>query len=137
MQAFAGRLGRVLKPNGVNRVQARTFAQRFNGALVIDPEVRDAVMSGQPVVALESTIISHGLPYPRNLEVATQLENIVREHGGIPATTAIINGVPRVGLSALEIQALAENKGARKVVKASHRDLGYICAKKLDAGIVT
>lgn len=104
-------------------------------SILIAPDVKSAVLEGAPVVALESTIISHGLPYPKNLEVARHLEEIVRSHGCVPATTAILQGVLRVGLTDAELHGLAESKGDRKVLKASHRDIGYICAKKLDAGM--
>lgn len=72
-------------------------------------EVEDAIRTRKPIVALESTIISHGMPYPRNKDVALELENIIREAGAIPATTAIINGFCKVGLQKSEIELLVDN----------------------------
>ena len=95
--------------------------------VVASDEVRDAVASGEPVVALESTIISHGMPYPRNLETARAVERVVRDSGAVPATVAIMDGAFRVGLSDDQLQALATEAG---VAKASRRDLGIILARR-------
>ena len=96
--------------------------------LQVHPEVEAAVKEGRPVVALESTIISHGMPYPQNVEMASNVENIIRENGAVPATIAIIDGVLKVGLTKEEIEFLATSKN---VVKASRRDLPFIISKKL------
>ncbi|MGZ4701425.1 MAG: pseudouridine-5'-phosphate glycosidase [Ilumatobacteraceae bacterium] len=88
-------------------------------------EIRRAVEAGRPVVALESTIISHGMPYPQNVEMACAVEAIVRRRGAIPATIAVIDGVCRVGLSAAEIEALATRDD---VHKATTRDLPWLVA---------
>jgi pseudouridine-5'-phosphate glycosidase/sugar/nucleoside kinase (ribokinase family) len=89
----------------------------------ISDEVREALATGsKPVVALESTIYTHGFPSPQNLELARLLENIVRENGGVPATIAILNGVARVGLSKLDLEELLDAKNVNKV---SRRDLAY------------
>lgn len=98
--------------------------------LVISNEVKSAIEENKPVVALESTIISHGMPYPKNVETALEVEKIVRESGAIPATIAIINGVIKVGLSREEIELIG--KEGLKVLKTSRRDLGYVVAKKLN-----
>lgn len=98
--------------------------------LVISNEVKSAIEENKPVVALESTIISHGMPYPKNVETALEVEKIVRENGAIPATIAIINGVIKVGLSREEIELIG--KEGLKVLKTSRRDLGYVVAKKLN-----
>jgi len=87
--------------------------------IVLEESVKKAILSGQPVVALESTIIAHGMPYPQNLETAILLENKVREHGAIPATCAVINGVCKAGLNAEELKILA----TQKCMKLSRRDL--------------
>ncbi|KAL0252070.1 hypothetical protein GEMRC1_001282 [Eukaryota sp. GEM-RC1] len=100
--------------------------------LIISEEVQSALESGLPIVALESTIITHGMPYPQNLETARDVEAIVREHGSIPATIAIINGIIHAGLVDVQLESLA--KGGDNVVKASRRDLGYVLMKKLSAG---
>jgi pseudouridine-5'-phosphate glycosidase len=91
----------------------------------VAPEVADALRSGGPVVALESTIISHGLPRPTNLDVARQIEGAVRAHGAVPATIAIVDGVIRIGL---DDAALAVIAGSDDVVKASVRDLAVVVA---------
>ena len=96
--------------------------------LEIHPEVKKAVEAGQPVVALESTIISHGMPYPKNIEMAKNVSKIIRENGAVPATIAIIDGVLKVGLTEEEIEFLGTSKD---VVKASRRDLPFIISKKL------
>src|SRR5690554_4147171 len=97
--------------------------------LDIKPEVKKALDDGKPVVALESTIISHGMPYPKNVETALKVEKIVRENGAIPATIAILNGKPKVGLTEEEIEYLGK---AENVVKTSRRDIPFIIAKKFD-----
>jgi len=93
-------------------------------------EVSAAKQAGKPIVALESTIISHGLPRPRNLEVALEVEAIVREVGAVPATIALIDGVVHVGLESHELDRIANDDG---VVKASTRDLAVIEATKKSA----
>lgn len=98
--------------------------------LKISEEVRQALASGKPVVALESTIISHGMPYPQNVETALTVEKIVREKGAIPATIAIINGMLTVGCTAEEIDYLG--KKGHDVIKVSRRDIPFIVAKKTD-----
>ena len=94
-------------------------------AIRIAEEVRAAIESGRAVVALESTLIAHGLPRPRNLEVARQLERIVRDGGGVPATIGVIAGRPTVGLSADELEVLATAGGVRK---CGRRDLAIVVA---------
>jgi pseudouridine-5'-phosphate glycosidase len=99
--------------------------------LVIAPEVGDAVASGEPVLALESTIFTHGLPRPRNLDVALEAEARVRALGVVPATIGVIDGRVTVGLSPDEIERLSTVDG---VVKASVRDLPVVAVKGLSAG---
>lgn len=94
--------------------------------LVISDEVKEALAAGKPVVALESTIISHGMPYPKNVETALNVERIVRENGAVPATIAVIKGKITVGISKDEIEYLG--KKGTKVHKASRRDLPVLCA---------
>jgi pseudouridylate synthase len=94
--------------------------------LDIAPEVQHALTSGQPVVALESTIISHGMPYPQNVQTALQVEAEVRAHGAVPATIAIVNGRLKAGLSGADIEQLG--KSGREVVKVSRRDIPFIVA---------
>jgi pseudouridylate synthase len=97
--------------------------------LLIQPEVRTALEAGRPVVVLESTVISHGLPWPQNMETALNMEAAVRAGGAVPATVAILGGEVRVGLSAAEVEHLARAKGVWKV---SRRDYPVVLARKLD-----
>ncbi len=97
--------------------------------LDINPEVKTALEQGKPVVALESTIISHGMPYPKNVETALNVEKIIRDNGAVPATIAILSGKLKVGLTEKEIEYLGK---ATNVIKASRRDIPYIVSKKLD-----
>ena len=98
--------------------------------LEIAPEVRKALANGDPVVALESTIISHGMPYPQNVETALKVEEIVRENGAIPATTAIIGGKLKCGLKKEEIEYLG--KKGLEVTKCSRRDIPMAIARGFD-----
>ena len=102
----------------------------MNKFLDISPEVKDALEAGKPVVALESTIISHGMPYPQNVETALAVERIIRDNGAVPATIAVIGGRLKAGLSPEEIEYVGKN-GA-KVVKASRRDLPVLVARGAD-----
>lgn len=102
----------------------------MNRYLDIAPEVAEALKNGKPVVALESTIISHGMPYPQNVETALQVERIIRENGATPATIAIIGGRLKAGLSESEIDYLG--KTGSGVTKASRRDLPVLVAKGMD-----
>ncbi len=95
----------------------------------INPEVRSAMEEGRPVVALESTIIAHGMPYPKNVETALAVNEMIRNNGAVPATIGIINGRMKVGLSAEEIEYLAT---AKNVWKVSRRDLPYVLSNRLD-----
>lgn len=95
------------------------------------PEVADALATGRPVVALESTIITHGMPFPANAETATAVEATVRAHGAIPATIAVMNGRIHVGLDKDQLQALASNKDARKL---SRRDLSVALSQGWHGG---
>ena len=101
-----------------------------NPYLDIAPEVEQAVKKGKPVVALESTIISHGMPYPQNVETALEVERIIRENGAVPATIAILGGRLKAGLTPEEIDYLG--KTGPKVAKASRRDLPVLVAQGLD-----
>jgi pseudouridine-5'-phosphate glycosidase len=90
----------------------------MNFELSYSTEVADARKSGLPIVALESTIITHGMPYPRNLETAQQVEEIVRQNGAIPATIAVINGVIKIGLEAIELSDLSQTSDVLKLSRA-------------------
>ncbi len=102
----------------------------MNPYLDISPEVKAALDEGRPVVALESTIISHGMPYPKNVETALRVEQTIRDNGAVPATIAVIGGRLKAGLSRGEIEHLG--KAGRAVAKASRRDLPALVARGAD-----
>jgi pseudouridine-5'-phosphate glycosidase len=102
------------------------MTDRSAARLVVQQEVADALAEGRPVVALESTIVSHGLPRPDNLEVARQIEQAVRDGGALPATIAVVDGVARVGLDDDELVTIADRDD---VAKASARDLAVVAAR--------
>lgn len=101
----------------------------YRNFMDIKPEVEKALDEGTPVVALESTIISHGMPYPKNVETAIAVEEIIRKNGGVPATIAIIGGRIKIGLTADEIEYMAK---ADNVLKVSRRDFPLVISEKLD-----
>ena len=98
--------------------------------LEVSPEVQAALAAGKPVVALESTIISHGMPYPQNVETALAVEDIIRQNGATPATIAVIGGKLKAGCTKEEIEYLG--KKGQGVTKASRRDLAVLCARGED-----
>ncbi len=102
----------------------------FKKHIIISEEVAEAVSGNKAVVALESTIISHGMPYPQNYDTALEVENIVRCSNAVPATIAILGGIIKVGLSNEDIEILSTDKN---ILKASRRDLPVIISKKLNA----
>lgn len=104
----------------------------MNPDLFLSPEVADALAANRPIVALESTLITHGLPYPLNVETALAMENAVREHGAVPATIAVLKGKITVGLSETDIERLA-SLPAGSVRKCSRRDLSIAVGLKEDA----
>ncbi|WP_088809418.1 MULTISPECIES: pseudouridine-5'-phosphate glycosidase [Listeria] len=95
--------------------------------LSFSEEVKAAKLAGKPIVALESTIISHGMPYPQNVEMAREVEEIIRENGAVPATIAIMDGQIKIGLSDAELELFAKSDN---VAKVSRRDIGYLVATK-------
>jgi len=99
-----------------------------NNYLDIHPTIKEAILNNKPVVALESTIISHGMPYPQNYETALQVEETIRKNGAIPATIALMNGKFKIGLTQNEIKILA--KKGPKVIKTSRRDIPVVLSQK-------
>jgi pseudouridine-5'-phosphate glycosidase len=99
----------------------------FHPMLTLTDEVATALAEGRPVVALESTIISHGMPYPQNVAMAVEVEGIIREHGAVPATVAVLDGRPKIGLSADDLELLASHGD---VTKVSVRDLPFVVARR-------
>ena len=102
----------------------------MNKYLDLSPEVAKAIAEGKPVVALDSTIISHGMPYPQNVETALRVEQTIRDNGAVPATIAVIGGRLKAGLTPEEIEYLG--KKGREVAKASRRDLPVLVARGAD-----
>ena len=102
----------------------------MNSYLDLNEEVREALETGKPVVALESTIISHGMPYPKNVQTAVSVENVIRENGAVPATIAIINGRLKVGLTPEQLEYFGKKGTA--IAKVSRRDIPMIVAKGED-----
>ncbi|SCU83568.1 LAMI_0C03708g1_1 [Lachancea mirantina] len=100
----------------------------------ISNEIQQALNARKPIVALESTIITHGLPYPQNIEMAIQVESVIRENGAIPATIAFLDGEPRIGLSVDEVRQLAGFALQGAVNKVSRRDISYTMAKRMHGG---
>lgn len=113
-------------PTPMNNPGAFRSAVAPHPALAVTKEVRESLASGRPVVALESTIISHGMPYPQNVAMATEVEQLIREGGAIPATIAVLGGRPRIGLGPDELELLASDPD---VTKVSLRDLPYVIAR--------
>ena len=102
----------------------------MNRYLDLTDEVKDALKSGKPVVALESTIISHGMPYPKNVQTAVAVEDVIRKNGAVPATIAIINGRLKVGLTPEQLEYFGKKGTA--ITKVSRRDIPMIVARKED-----
>ncbi|SGZ55838.1 CIC11C00000004109 [Sungouiella intermedia] len=109
----------------------RSIRRLTSKAMTISPEITQALHDKVPVVALESTIITHGFPFPQNIEMARKVESKIRQNGCIPATCAFIEGKPYVGLSDSQLEFLAEQKNVNKV---SRRDIGVTMAQKLNGG---
>ncbi|XP_021894181.1 uncharacterized protein LOC110811880 isoform X2 [Carica papaya] len=111
-----------------NHLHPSQLNSKIENVVKVSSEVSDALSSGRAVVALESTIISHGMPYPQNLETAREVEAIVRENGAVPATIAILEGTPCIGLNDKELDKLA-NLGTR-VQKTARRDIAHVVATR-------
>lgn len=101
----------------------------YKDHLDVNPEVVKALEEGRPVVALESTIIAHGMPYPKNVETALAVEEVIRANGAVPATIGILSGRIKIGLTKEEIEYMAH---AENVLKVSRRDLPLVISKKMD-----
>jgi pseudouridine-5'-phosphate glycosidase/pseudouridine kinase len=123
-------------PTTISTRRASTLSTALKRRAPIDvhPEVEDALASGKPVVALESTIITHGMPYPTSLEMAQSVERIVRSTGSVPATIALIGGRIKIGLQPAELDRLADQRSNQTAVKLSRRDIAAAIALKKDGG---
>ena len=102
--------------------------------LTISNEIQNALANGDPVVALESTIVTHGMPYPENFQMATEVENIIRKNNAVPATIAFLNGKPHVGLETDQLLELSTSKDS---IKVSRRDFPYIMSQMNPSGGTT
>ena len=139
---IAPKLRILRRPLALGRnVPSRTLSTRtLKGALQegapidVHPEVQDALAHGKPVVALETTIVTHGMPYPTNLTTARSVEQNVRDNGAIPATIGFIEGRVKIGLEPHELERLADVDNNKEVVKVSRRDVGATLALKKDGG---
>lgn len=120
------RLGNIQRH--INPVQKTCCDGGYSGLIKISPEVSDALSRGDAVVALESTVITHGMPYPQNLETAKEVMAVVKENGAVPATIAIMDGIPCIGLSVEELERLA--KLGRKARKTARRDIAHVVATR-------
>ncbi|KZF22340.1 hypothetical protein L228DRAFT_221199 [Xylona heveae TC161] len=124
----------------VNLCKTSTRSLSTNSSFVhISDHVQEALQSKKPIVALETTIYTHGFPYPENIALASHLESIVRTNGAVPATIGILDGVAHIGMGVEEILKLLERAGQQDTIKVSRRDLGYICGlglagRKLNGG---
>lgn len=113
-------------------ISSLAAALKEHAPIDVHPEVQDALAHGRPVVALETTIVTHGMPYPANLETARSVEGNVRKGGAIPATIGLIEGRVKIGLEAHELERLADVRANPGAVKLSRRDLGAAIAMKRD-----
>ena len=120
--------------NGASETQPGTKPARENAEVLRSAEVDRALCGGHPVVALESTILCHGLPFPANLETHRAAEEAVRREGAVPALVSVVDGVPRAGFSPAEVESLAH--AGRSVRKATTRDLGLLAARR-ESGATT
>ena len=111
------------------RITSRSYqtVRRNNQFFRVSEEIQQALAEKRPVVALESTIYTHGFPYPDNIALASHLESVVRANGGVPATVGILDGIARVGLEPEEVIRLAGAAGRLETLKVSRRDLGFAC----------
>jgi pseudouridine-5'-phosphate glycosidase len=108
-----------------------TLPPALSDFLEVKPEVSGALKTGAPVVALESTIVTHGMPFPQNMEMAAGVEALIREEGAVPATVAVMNGRLKIGLDADELESLARTKGAMKLSRA---DLAFALSERRAGG---
>jgi pseudouridylate synthase / pseudouridine kinase len=124
---------RVVSNSRCNRIHSLPTALAAGAPIDVHPEVQEALSHKKPVVALETTIVTHGMPQPTNLETAQAVESIVRAQGAIPATIGIIQGRVKIGLEKHELEYLADIENTN-VVKTSRRDLGPVLALKRNGG---
>lgn len=118
----------------LRKASTLSIALKRQAPIDVHPEVEDALANGNPVVALESTIITHGMPYPTSLEMAQSVERVVRSTGSVPATIALLGGRIKIGLQPAELERLADQPPNKTAIKLSRRDLAAAIALKKDGG---
>mmetsp|Transcript_14711 Transcript_14711/g.44440 ORF Transcript_14711/g.44440 Transcript_14711/m.44440 type:complete len:187 (-) Transcript_14711:4155-4715(-) len=128
-QFSSAKVGVAERAGSITSVISR-LATGQAAAMVVHPDVAKALRERRAVVALESTIVCHGMPYPQNLQTANEVEDVVRDGGAVPATIAILEGVPHIGLTAEQLQHLARSGAA--VAKVSRRDIAAVVARRGD-----
>lgn len=117
----------ILSSYGARRLSAVSKLPKYDARVFrVSEEVADAVSTNKPVVALETTIYTHGFPYPESADLATHLEDVVRRNGAVPATIGVLEGIARVGMTHEELLVLAASGGKPETMKISRRDLSYI-----------
>ena len=111
--------------------QTERSIKTYPSWMIVSEEVRDAIGARKPVIALETTIYTHGFPYPENFQLATRLETAARAHGATPATIGVIDGIVRVGMTRKELEylTLSARENPSNTMKVARRDLPYICGK--------
>ncbi|GMF22959.1 unnamed protein product [[Candida] boidinii] len=114
-------------------IRLKPFLRNHSTFVQVSDEVRQSLLENKPVLALESTIITHGLPYPDNINMANKVESLIRSHNVTPATISFINGTPKVGLSQSEIETLGDINNYDSL-KISRRDIPYIMSSNLTGG---
>lgn len=112
----------------------RQYSRNISSLIDVSPEIERTLKTNGPVVALESTVITHGMPYPQNLQTAIEIESIVREKGAVPATIGIINGRIKIGLSGHELETLGTGSTSDNLIKTSRRDYAYVLSKQMNGG---
>lgn len=132
MQSIVQR-SRRLPHSLIRTVSTLSAARGRNAPIDVHPEVEDALATGKPIVAMETALVTNGMPYPTNLTIATELEDIVRSSGVVPATIGFIGGRIKIGLQKHELERLAEGKGSP--TKISRRDIAPAIALNKDGGV--
>ncbi|TFK77147.1 indigoidine synthase A-like protein [Pluteus cervinus] len=134
LRSTCTRLGRERLATCLRQTSTLSLLASRNPPIDVHPEVQDALASNKPVVALETTLVTHGFPYPTNLELGIALEKIVRDNGSVPATIGIIGGRVKVGLERSQLERLADRQLNPHIVKVSRRDIAPALAQGLDGG---
>lgn len=125
---------RLSRTNLIKNIKVYCTKSKLPACIDLHPEIKSALHENKPIVALESTIITHGMPYPTNIKTALEVEQVVRNENAIPATIAIVNGRIKVGLEKSELEYLGNGENSNNVLKISRRDFGYVLSKNMSGG---